>query len=268
MTPQAFVAAWKPAAQDAAAQLGLPWEWVLAQWGLESGYGQSTGTPAASNLAAGNPADLKTSSGSWASFSSPAAFVAAYVAAMRADYGSGWSGLAGAPGAAAVFGAPQQPGRSYYGAQSGQSYGQAVASSLLQLSRITGSDVQVQLSNAETNALAALAAGKAPSTQPAGSYDPWSILPPAGPNLQTQLQVPAGEGLTVAQAASGAPAKAPAKAPAQGSGWLSSLEAWAGHGAALAGTVLLGAVLLIGGLWLAARGAGVKMPQEVKLGVG
>jgi hypothetical protein len=256
VTPQQFVATWTPAAQDAGAQLGIPWQWVLAQWGLESGYGQSVGTPAAANLAAGNPADLKASGGGWASFSSQPSFVQAYVAAMRADYGQAWSGLSGAPSVGQVLGAPQAAGSSYYGGQSAASYGHAVASSLRQLAAVTGMDVPVQLSAAQT---AALAGGALPTTQPPGQWDPYSLLPPSTPNLGTGLRAPAGEGQTVTGSVSGgSPSVPPASPPA--TGWLGKLEAWVGHGAAVAGTVLLGVALLGLGLFLAARGAGVRMP--------
>ena len=67
---------------------------------------------------------------------------------------------------------------------------------------------------------------------------------------------------TWSQAAAGA---SPVASPASSGGWLSSLEGWLGHGAALAGTVLLGVALLGVGLFLAARGAGVKVPVGVKM---
>ena len=243
MTPAQFVATWTPAAQDAGAQLGIPWQWVLAQWGLESGYGQSTGTPAAANLAAGNPADLKTSGGTWASFSSPASFVSAYVAAMRSDYGTAWQGLSGAPSVAAVFGAAQPQGSSYYGSEAGAAYGASVAGALRQLASITGQDVPVALSAAQTLGLQTRLPGLG-----SGVVTPQGVLstgagtaPGAGAALGSGLGAVLGGG-------TGA------------TGWLSKLEAWAGHGAALAGTVLLGVVLLVVGLGLAARGAGVRVP--------
>ena len=247
MSPQQFVATWTPAAKSAGAQLGLPWQWVLAQWGLESGYGQSTGTAAASNLAAGNPADLRTSGGTWASFSSPSQFVSAYVAAVRSDYGAAWKGLQGAPGIGAVFGAAQPAGSSYYGSQSGSSYGAAVAGALAQLAAITGQDVPVALTPAQASGLganlAAPAGGKV--VTPQGVLD----FGQTGSGATATQDLGAGLGAVGSSVSGGA------------TGWLASLEAWAGHGAALAGTVLLGCVLLVVGLWLAARGAGVKVPK-------
>ncbi len=248
MTPQQFVAQWTAPAQQAGAQLGLPWQWVLAQWGLESGYGSAApSTPAAANLQNNNPADLG-GPGAWQSFPTPASFVSAYVSTIRQDYGSSWAGLSGTGlGIGQVLGAGQASGRSYYGAQTPASYGSALASSLQQLVQITGQDLPVSLTAAEAAALGTAA----PTAQPAGTNNPFSILPPSAPNLSGGFQAVPSYGQTVAGSVAGGTAGTSA-APV-GTGWVSRLETWIGHGAALAGTIALGVVLLVVGLLLVAR---------------
>lgn len=232
MTPQEFVVAWTGPAQSAASQLGVPWQWILAQWGLESGFGTApASTPAAANLARNNPADLG-GPGNWQYFSSPASFVASYVATVRKDYGSAWAALSGNPGIGPVLAAPQNPSWSYYGSQAPAAYAGGLQAALANLQSITGQDVPISLTTRQL-------------TQLRGS-------------AQTQTQTPAQ---TQTQTQTSAATWNPAT-------WLPALESWAGAKIALGLQLLLGLALMALGIYLMVSGSRPPQKVEVKSRVG
>ena len=140
-TPQIgqFVATYQDAARSAASQLGLPWQWVLAQWGMESGWnpaipsnpGFITNPQGASGVQ-----QVQTSQGprAFPVYPDLATFVQQYVSAFKADFpgyrsaqalvNAQASGLGGGPLAnfttqfsvASVFGGAQNydPGNAGY----------------------------------------------------------------------------------------------------------------------------------------------------------
>ncbi len=76
----AFINSWKSSAQSAASQLGIPWQWVMAQWAMESGWGTQPG------MGANNPGNVGQTHGGWTNYGSQKSFVSAYVSAMRSDF--------------------------------------------------------------------------------------------------------------------------------------------------------------------------------------
>lgn len=76
----AFINTWKSSAQSAASQLGIPWQWVMAQWAMESGWGTQPG------MGANNPGNVGRTNGGWTNYGSQKSFVSAYVSAMRTDF--------------------------------------------------------------------------------------------------------------------------------------------------------------------------------------
>jgi hypothetical protein len=77
----AFVRTWTGAAQRASQQLGIPYQWVLAQWAMETDYGTQP------TMGANNPGNVgNLGHGRWQAYPSQAAFVRAYVASMRTDF--------------------------------------------------------------------------------------------------------------------------------------------------------------------------------------
>ena len=77
----AFVHSWTAAAQNAGKQLGIPWQWVLSQWAMETAYGTQP------TMGANNPGNVgNLGHGRWQSYSSQSSFVKAYVSAMRSDF--------------------------------------------------------------------------------------------------------------------------------------------------------------------------------------
>lgn len=80
-TQQAFISKWEPYAQAAGQQLGIPWQYVLAQWIIETNWGQQ------SNMGTNNPGNVgNLGGGHWQNYATPADFVGAYVASMRQDF--------------------------------------------------------------------------------------------------------------------------------------------------------------------------------------
>ena len=76
-----FVRQWTGPAQNAAKQLGIPYQWVLAQWAMETGYGTQP------NMGRNNPGNVgNLGSGGWQGYASAGSFVQAYVAAIRSDF--------------------------------------------------------------------------------------------------------------------------------------------------------------------------------------
>ena len=77
----AFVKSWTGAAQNAGKQLGIPWQWVLAQWAMETGYGTQP------TMGPNNPGNVgNLGNGRWQAYASKKAFTSAYVSAMRSDF--------------------------------------------------------------------------------------------------------------------------------------------------------------------------------------
>lgn len=117
---QSFATAWTPAAKKAAAQLGVPYQWVLAQWAMETANGTQ------GNMGVNNPGNVLTASGAPKSFASPAAFLSEYVASVKNDFPH----LTGA----------KSPQQAFNGAQSYDpgvtNYGQRVASRLQSLTSL------------------------------------------------------------------------------------------------------------------------------------
>lgn len=124
----AYVAEWEPAARQAAGELGIPWQWVLAQWGVE--YGFANGPQQGEN----NPADLRAlpgqsaSAGGWANFSSVSEFVDEYVRTVRNDF-PWFQAPTVNPTPADVFGSQAD----YTTSQSAASYTQAVLNAIATL---------------------------------------------------------------------------------------------------------------------------------------
>jgi len=76
-----FVTTWEPYAKDAATSLGIPWEFVLAQWAMESGYATQT------NMGQNNVGNVgNLGGGKWQNYATPTDFVSAYVASMKSDF--------------------------------------------------------------------------------------------------------------------------------------------------------------------------------------
>lgn len=116
----AFNAQWYPYAVTAGSQLGIDPNLLLAQWGLESGYGTNT-------LSQGfNVGSISNPGGGWATYSSPSAFVSAFVNLLTNSYpgtlnsGSNVSQFVNALGSGSY-------GQSYYGTQSPASYQASLA---------------------------------------------------------------------------------------------------------------------------------------------
>lgn len=76
----AFINSWKSSAQSAASQLGIPWQWVMAQWAMETAWGTQ------GNMGANNPGDVGPVNGGWTNFSSQKAFTTEYVNTMRTAF--------------------------------------------------------------------------------------------------------------------------------------------------------------------------------------
>lgn len=69
------------AANTAGQKLGIPSVYILAQWGMESGWGTQP------NMGQNNPGNVgNLGNGNWQNYSSQSSFVNAYVAAMENDF--------------------------------------------------------------------------------------------------------------------------------------------------------------------------------------
>ena len=75
-----FINFWKKYAKQASGKLGIPYQWILAQWAMETAYGSQP------NMGKFNPGNVGNLNGSWQNYSSPSAFVSAYVSAMQNDF--------------------------------------------------------------------------------------------------------------------------------------------------------------------------------------
>ena len=75
-----FINFWKKYAKQASGKLGIPYQWILAQWAMETAYGSQP------NMGKFNPGNVGNLNGSWQNYSSPSAFVSAYVSAMKNDF--------------------------------------------------------------------------------------------------------------------------------------------------------------------------------------
>jgi hypothetical protein len=221
-----YTAQWKAAAQQAGQQLGIPWQWVLSQWGVE--YGFSNGPQQGQN----NPADLRAlpgqsaTAGGWANFPSVSSFVAEYVKTVKSDFGYFNAPVAN-PTPAQVFGSQSN----YTTSQSAASYTQAVLNSLhaLAASGAAGPGVPVLTAT--------------------------STLPATGTSVNTGQGVldngqPSVASLSAVQDLTTGAKTAAASAGRGVTGLIAGIEAWAGHGLAVAGTVALGVVMAAVGLWL------------------
>ena len=128
-----FAKEWGPSANTASKQLGIPANWIIAQWGYETGWG--TGDPVSSN---NNPGNLGGAM-HLMSFSTKPAFVTAYVSAMKNDFpffnSIAYRGIdaKGVPSIGSVYGGNQtyDPGNT--------TYANKVAQALQTLNTVTGS---------------------------------------------------------------------------------------------------------------------------------
>lgn len=85
MTHKQFVAKYTPYAKAAGSVLGIPWQWVLAQWGAESSYGNSALAVKHNNLAGlGYNSATKT----YSHFGNLNQFLASYVKSVYNDFPS------------------------------------------------------------------------------------------------------------------------------------------------------------------------------------
>lgn len=79
---QSFISTWFPWAEQAASQIGVATDTVLAQWAVESGWGTNTGASADNN-----PGALMDSTGNaLEDYSSPSAFVSDYVSTIDNNF--------------------------------------------------------------------------------------------------------------------------------------------------------------------------------------
>ena len=60
-----FIHFWKKYAQQASGKLGIPYQWILAQWAMETAYGSQP------NMGKFNPGNVGNLNGSWQNYSSP-----------------------------------------------------------------------------------------------------------------------------------------------------------------------------------------------------
>lgn len=86
-TPSTFIHMWKPSAQQASQALGIPWQWILAQWGMETAWG--TQHPV---VGVNNPGNLKKLPGQsgnvFANFKNAEQFVQEYIRTMKSTFPS------------------------------------------------------------------------------------------------------------------------------------------------------------------------------------
>jgi hypothetical protein len=86
MSVATFIQKWTPWAKVAGRQLGLPWQWILAQWGMETAWGSqpNMGENNPGNIRA--PGSLLNPSPGFQNFNSPKEFITEYVNSMASDF--------------------------------------------------------------------------------------------------------------------------------------------------------------------------------------
>ena len=76
----AFIKFWEPYAKQASSNIGIPYQWILAQWGMETGYGTQP------NMGHNNPGNVGNLGNGWQNYKTPQDFVSAYSTAMLNDF--------------------------------------------------------------------------------------------------------------------------------------------------------------------------------------
>lgn len=196
----AFYQQYGQAAQQAAAQLGIPWQWVLAQWGVETGWATAAGNnPGNVASPAGTPGVTSPtgggSNGRFATFGSLSQFVSQYVASIEADFPAANQG--GSQTVTGFFG-QYTPGSPYSSTTAAPDYASAVVSRLDQLDAWLSSQI---------GGFSPLAGGGQMVNLPPSGIAPTAtvtVTPPSGGGVATTTGLE-GTLLHAAQSSAGAP---------------------------------------------------------------
>lgn len=109
-----FERQWAKSARTAGKMLGIPWQYVLGQWGMETAWGKEPPYIMGKN----NPGNVGNLGGHFVNYPSQQAFVKSYVASMKNDFPYFRHPLKhGTPTIGQVFNGPQKydPGTTTYG---------------------------------------------------------------------------------------------------------------------------------------------------------